>query len=134
MLKIYGASDDLVEMEGCVNEEIGSYDAATTITIGGALVVTAQYGKDGGSVWAFTLRQVDEDVPLPWPVRVEFQHPYSLAAALDFAIETGAVVEFGRYVPPRYAVDEQERAYERALDELVMTAILERAEKKFFRE
>lgn len=78
MITIYGASDDLVEVDGCEGaDEFGSYGYEGTavhwrgdfIAPGGGTIpeqlrVYAIY--DG--CWHFSLGQVLEDVPLPpWP-------------------------------------------------------------------
>lgn len=97
MIRIYGGSDDLVEIEGLdlVEEsdddddrdddgpvagltraaarpdEIPCYDSTVEIAIGGekgGVVVTMDYGEPG--VWSAQIRQIAEDVPVPWPVRI----------------------------------------------------------------
>lgn len=85
-LTIYGSSDDLVELEGEVREEINADHAEIRIgTDLCGLVVTADYAprKAGGAVWRLAVEQVDEDVPLPWPVRVEPRHAYSPQVVID---------------------------------------------------
>ena len=79
MIILYGASDDLVEIEGDVQEEIGCYEKAVLVTIGRPEVdlgqnaygvqVRMSYGDEAG-VWAARIAPIDEDVPIPWPVRV----------------------------------------------------------------
>lgn len=85
MIRIYGHSDDVVVIDNHGDlDEAGAFDSSKTITIGGegeGLQVVAKYGKAG--VWQFTLRQVDEGVDCPWPVRIERQHEYSLAVVID---------------------------------------------------
>jgi hypothetical protein len=86
-LRIYGASDDLVEIEGDVQEEIGCYDTQVTLEIGGldgGIRVIADYGVDKAAVWRLALEPVDEDVPVPWPVRTELGgRGYSLVIIVD---------------------------------------------------
>jgi hypothetical protein len=72
MLRIYGASDDLVELEGIVDEEIPGDDV--TITVGelgfeGGLTVRALYGRIN-ACWEMAVGLLDEDEPIPWPVTV----------------------------------------------------------------
>jgi hypothetical protein len=95
MITIYGASDDLVEVDGCEGaDEFGAYGSkANEVNWHGDLVapgtgaaeqmrVTAIY--DG--CWHFAIGQVDEDVPLPpWGTGIG-QHPevsYSALLSID---------------------------------------------------
>jgi hypothetical protein len=82
MIRIYGHSDDCICLDGDIVDEVGAYDEGRTITIGGegeGLEVRAEYV----GVWKFTLNQVDADVPVPWPIRVETEHGYSLAVVIE---------------------------------------------------
>lgn len=74
-LRFYGASDDLVEMDGGAREEWSAIDGTATLEIvydGVALLVEVTYGGTG--TWAVTpLGSVADDgesVTLPWPVRL----------------------------------------------------------------
>lgn len=89
MIKIYGASDDLVEVAGCEGaDEFNVYGSsrlgwgADLATAAEALRVYAIY--DG--CWSFAIGQADESVSLPsWPVRIT-QHPdvrYSVLLEID---------------------------------------------------
>jgi len=78
----YGASDDLIEVEGVKGaDEFGAYVGGAagihaTFNVGGKLRVHAIY--DG--CWCFAVGQVDEDIALPdWPLRIGMQPgtPYS---------------------------------------------------------
>lgn len=71
----YGASDDLIEVEGVKGgDEFGAYRSDGSryhgsFNLGGLMRVHAIY--DG--CWSFAVGQVDEDIPLPdWPVRVRW--------------------------------------------------------------
>jgi hypothetical protein len=73
MITIYGASDDLVEVEGCIGaDKFGVYGDGKLLWRGdlvspdeGKLRVHAIY--DG--CWHFAVGQADEDIPIPpWPV------------------------------------------------------------------
>ena len=68
-LRIYGASDDLVEIEGWMEEEIGCYDEPVTLRIGSVLRVTMAYDGHAGT-WTAKLEQEDEGGIIPWPVTV----------------------------------------------------------------
>lgn len=97
MLRIYGASDDLVEIEGDVSEELGARDRQRTITIGddkGGLRVIAKYAPGSRAVWRLSVEPIDEEVPIPWPVHVELAEPgYSCAVVVD--CPPGTPVAFG---------------------------------------
>lgn len=63
MLKIYGASDDLIELEGDLNEEIGAYDSGPAkerrILLSCGIVATIKY--DG--VWIVRMVANPNGVP-----------------------------------------------------------------------
>lgn len=81
-LRIYGASDDLVEIEGHFAEEVDCYDRSVLITVGWP---EANAGRDSQGVyvlmryapkwvktgvWTAEISPLDEDVEIPWPVTV----------------------------------------------------------------
>lgn len=51
MLKIYGYSDDLIEIEGQTEDEIYCYDTTLRITFLDGTVVEFSYGKPEGAIW-----------------------------------------------------------------------------------
>ncbi|MGK0703710.1 hypothetical protein ACSFCW_09505 [Yokenella regensburgei] len=69
-LKFYGASDDLLECEGAIREEIGCYDKPGIYHLKsaeGEMQVVGYYLDSG--LWSIGISQVAEDTPLPaWPV------------------------------------------------------------------
>lgn len=77
MIRIYGASDDLIEIEGDVDEEIYADDGDRAVLLIGelqaGLVVTVRYAANDEGVWQVAAEPVAEDVPCPWPVRLEFK-------------------------------------------------------------
>jgi len=87
MLRIYGHSDDCVEIEGDVNDEIGAFERARVITIGGegeGVIVRAAYAPDSSAgVWRLSVELVEEGVPCPWPIRIEPRHSYSQQIVID---------------------------------------------------
>lgn len=87
-MKIYGASDDLIEVEDIKGaDEFGAYgsepirDEFIVAGSGGQLRLIAIY--DG--CWSFAIAPVDEDVPIPnWPVRVSLgERGYSTLLEID---------------------------------------------------
>ena len=75
-LTIYGASDDLIEMEGVPGaDEFGAWGNGEggirgSFVLGGQMRILAIYGKRG--CWSFALGQVDEGIPFPdWPIRIK---------------------------------------------------------------
>lgn len=87
MIRIYGHSDDCIEIEGSVKDEIGAWDKPRAITItdriGQGVRVLAQYAPGDAAVWRFSVEQLDEDVPVPWPIRITPAHGYSVAVEID---------------------------------------------------
>lgn len=77
-MKIYGASDDLVEIEDGPNgdDEINEIDDDIRFTIGsdvhGGIVVVMSYAPDdvNDGVWQARLSPIAEDVACPWPVSI----------------------------------------------------------------
>ena len=69
--KFYGASDDLIEVEGVKGADEFNVVAAgphiASFNLGGKMRIHALY--DG--CWSFAVSQVDEEIPLPdWPIRI----------------------------------------------------------------
>lgn len=69
-LQFYGASDDLLECEGAIREEIDCFGKPGIYHLKsaeGEMQVVGNYLDSG--VWSIGVSQVAEDVPLPpWPV------------------------------------------------------------------
>jgi len=112
MLKVYGASDDLIEIEGADldgfpdepvltgttgkgkgSEELGTCaedDVMGVVEVGtketGGCRIRAMYTVGlpfNPGVWALSVEQLEEETPLMWPVRVVEQHQYSVAVEVD---------------------------------------------------
>lgn len=88
MITIYGASDDLIEVEGCDGaDEFNSYERGPVMwrgdliaPDGDAMRVHALY--DG--CWSVAVGQVDEDKPLPdWDIDVFQEGHYSTGVKID---------------------------------------------------
>lgn len=95
-LRIYGASDDLVEVEGHFREEYQSFDKPTTLRLSsddGEMLVTMALGRRG--CWDATISMPDEDAPTPWPIRVEFGTDvrYSVTVVVDCGDDVTVEVE-----------------------------------------
>ena len=86
MIRIYGASDDIVEIEGDVNEETSP---GRSIVIGtkvdGGLVVSMKYGV-GAAVWQARVRQIDEGIPVPWPVTIGNAEPHGFPDPQTYSV------------------------------------------------
>jgi hypothetical protein len=88
-IRIYGASDDLIEVEGCENaDEFNSYEKGPAVWRGdlrapNGEVMRAHAVFDG--CWSVALGQADEE-PMPtWPISIQ-QHrsiTYSVMAEID---------------------------------------------------
>jgi hypothetical protein len=87
MIRIHGSSDDLVEIDGSVRDEINVIDRPAVITITDAIGqgcrVIAEYAPSHAPVWRLAVEQLDEDGVLPWPVRIVPLHAYSLQVEID---------------------------------------------------
>jgi hypothetical protein len=97
-IKIYGLSDDLIEVVDKIGEreyyaDIGQFEKV--LNIGGQMRVLAMYGRHSAT-WCFAVSQVDDEVPLPdWPVRI-VQCPdvaYSTQIEIDAPDNTLVFVE-----------------------------------------
>jgi len=58
--KIYGGSDDLIEIKGDINEEIGNYgtderNSGNLLAFSDGTILDVKYGKPQGGIWAITL-------------------------------------------------------------------------------
>ena len=93
MLKIYGSSDDLIEVEGHIREEYYVSDPVPTVlqianTDGDALIVTFVYGRYDNT-WSAEVSQVTEDAPIPWPVTITAEpDSYTVAVNIDCPDDT----------------------------------------------
>ena len=84
MIRMYGHSDDIVYIDGDAQHEIGA-GVPVSITSKdpeeGGVVVRLDYVNPG--VWEARIRQLAEDLPIPWPVRVSNRHEYSVLVEID---------------------------------------------------
>ena len=87
MIRIYGASDDLVEISGIIGGnsgddhlELNANNAVIILgdkVIGGVLIgirysdpTLAPDRDEGAGCWAVQISPLDEGVPIPWPVTI----------------------------------------------------------------
>ena len=92
MITIYGASDDLVEVEGCEGADEFTVDSRNRwqgdlVALGGTeqMRVRAEFDPDGSGCWVISLSQTDESVPFPaWGNGVEQSSSgYSTLVSVD---------------------------------------------------
>ena len=98
---IYGASDDLIEVEGSILPEPDEFSPAQkspgVVKIedpeGGRLLVFVQYASnDLSPCWMIGLSQVDENDLLPaWPIRWAI-HERGYSMKLEIDLPDGAVI------------------------------------------
>lgn len=91
-LTIRGHSDDLVELNGCKEEELYSYHGAVKLLVGhqearqgedaAGVIVVMEYGSGNLAVWSATIHQIDEDILCPWSVSLTFKG-YSPTVTID---------------------------------------------------
>ncbi|EBR5151925.1 hypothetical protein B5W64_20535 [Salmonella enterica] len=79
-LRFYGASDDLLECEGAIREEVGCYREPGNYHLksgDGEMLVVGFYMDSG--LWSIGVCQVIEDSPLPtWPISYSvYENGYS---------------------------------------------------------
>lgn len=88
MLKISGASDDIIDLKGIVNDEVngdganiivGKPDASEGEDAFGVRV-KMRYAK--GGIWAATIEPLGDDVKCPWPITVSIEN-YSAVVTID---------------------------------------------------
>lgn len=97
-IKIYGASDDLVEVEGCEGaDEFNTYEGGKVMWRGDLFAPNGEQMRayalyDG--CWHVAVGQVDERVPFPsWPVRHEQSDVVKYSTAVVIDAPDGTVLE-----------------------------------------
>jgi hypothetical protein len=106
-MRIYGASDDLIEIEqGTVKDEIyADRDDRAVLLVGterSGLVVTLTYApRRDAAVWQVAVEPVDEGVPIPWPVRVE-AFGYTACVLSDCPQGTPVRRQYTNVTPPTW--------------------------------
>lgn len=101
-IRIYGASDDLLEIDGDVQEELACFDKEAVVTIqdgnqprAPGVRVIGQYapGKVGAAVWRLGVEPIDEDIPIPWPVSIGMKDGYSPIVTVECS--ANVIVRYG---------------------------------------
>lgn len=105
-IRINGASDDLIEINGdtALEYDTNGRDKWSALIqnngAGEALVVVATYVNPG--VWLLGVTQIDEDQQLPpWPIRIEAGRPSECSYSPTLVIEAPA----GTVLVPGYLAD-----------------------------
>jgi len=102
MVKIYGASDDLVEIEGSSwpEDEIGCYDKAVRISFDDGTVIRVEYPKPNAGVWFIDIEErggAEVDFRECWD---EDTDPYSDVLYIDAEIVDCEACEAEGYEGP----------------------------------
>lgn len=80
--KVYGCSDDLIELEGDVRGEVGQYgtdeaEKGVLVLLSDGTILEVKYGKGGQAIWGVTLMQKGELFDRIDPCMAEDGTPYS---------------------------------------------------------
>lgn len=99
----YGASDDLIEVDGC--EGAGEFNAGNCEPVAARFLLHGTFGEDSGTeslavyalydgVWSFAVGQADEDTPLPaWPISIVQSPEVPYSALLTIVVPGSARLE-----------------------------------------
>lgn len=95
MIRIYGASDDLVEIEGSEYQEneIGCYEAKVRILFEDGTVIRVGYPKECGAVWWIEIEQTGDAYKTIHYCNDEDAEIYSDIFEIDSEIVRHEVVE-----------------------------------------
>lgn len=81
-IRIYGGSDDLIEVEGNA-KGCNEYDGEkATFHIAG-LIVTVSYSNENNGCWGIQVTQIDEDLPVKAENLSLFPLKYSMVLEMD---------------------------------------------------
>lgn len=95
-LKIYGASDDLVEIEGAFSEEFNAYnkwEGRVLAPNGDALTVYAEFSAPGAYKAEWTITVENTGTWPSWPIHYEERPDREGDPALVIDVPEGTVVE-----------------------------------------
>lgn len=94
-ITIYGASDDLVEVEGSIRREFDCISGDAELIVAssdGALRVFMRYENNG--CWSAAVGQIDEGARIPWPVSIVASEKsrYSAAVVIDCPLDAQVTI------------------------------------------
>ena len=103
MISVYGYSDDVVCIEGDVDDEVSPGHTITVGTNERGVRITFKYSasKRSGAVWRGSVEQIDEGIPM-FPVIISeaepsgFPDPRSYSVKLTIDCPTGTPVIVGK--------------------------------------
>ena len=61
--EVYGFSDDLIELDGDIEEECSGGEKPALLIFSDGTILTIRYGKEHLAVWAITLIEQGDSVP-----------------------------------------------------------------------
>ncbi len=96
MVKVYGCSDDLVEIEGTkyMDDEIGCYNCDVSIWFTDGTEILVSYGKPGyGGVWGITVENEGSAEQKLTECFDEDADIYSDIFEIDAEVESHAVID-----------------------------------------
>lgn len=99
-IRIYGASNDLIEVEGCEGaDEFNTYEKGFAMWWGdlrapNGEVMRAHAVLSNNGCWSIALGQVDEGTPFPeWPVTIRQHTSLDYSAMVEIEAPEGTVLE-----------------------------------------
>jgi hypothetical protein len=101
--KIYGCSDDLIEIEGHINDEIGCYgtdekERGVLIVGSDGTALEVKYGKGGMGIWGITLLRQGPLFERVEPCTDEEADPYSDVAYFKDGMKSFFVAKNWEYI------------------------------------
>lgn len=95
MVKVYGCSDDLVEIEGSAYkvDEIGCYDSDVRIRFVDGTVIRVGYPKENLSVWWIEVEKTGTAHHVLDVCNNEDANPYSDVFTIDAEIKSHSVIK-----------------------------------------
>lgn len=71
---VYGCSDDLVELDGAIYDELGAYDLDNLLKFDNGATLIVRYDRDGDGIWRI---ENDDDHPSVTVTRCEDREGYT---------------------------------------------------------
>lgn len=95
MVRIYGASDDLVEIEnsGYEENEIGCYDSNVIIIFDDGTEILVGYGKPTGAIWFVQINKQGSAMQRLTPCEDEEAYIYSDVFEIDAEIVSHELID-----------------------------------------